>query len=70
MADVEDKFVLWSIKDAVQSDGQFDHAEIRPKVAAGLGKDLDQFVAHFLRELRQILFLQRFHIRRRTDAIE
>ena len=57
MADVEDKFVLRRVEDAVQRDGQLDDAEVRPEMSAGLRKDLDQFVAHFLRELRQILFL-------------
>ena len=42
VADVEDKSVLGSIEDAVQRDGQFDHAEIWTEMAAGLRKDLDQ----------------------------
>ena len=39
----------------MQRDGQLDHAEIRPEVAAGLREDFDQLIAHFLRELRQVL---------------
>jgi hypothetical protein len=35
-----------------------------------LGKDSDQFIAHFLRKLRQILFAQAFYIGRRPDSIE
>ena len=70
MADVEDKFVLGRIEDAMQRNGQFDDAEIRPEMSAGLRKNLDERFAHFLRELRQVLFAQRFDVRGRTDAIE
>ena len=34
VADIEDEFVLRRLEDAVQGDGQFDDAEIRPEVAA------------------------------------
>ena len=54
----------------MQRDGQLDHAEIRPEMAARLREDLDQFVAHFLRELRQVLFAQRFDVGGRTNAVE
>ena len=62
MADIEDELVLRRVEDPVQRDGQFDDAEIRPEMAAGLREDADQFVAHFLRELRQVLFAQRLDI--------
>ena len=55
MADVEDELVLRRVEDAMQRDGQLDHAEIRPEMAAGLRKNVDQLIAHFLRELRQVL---------------
>ena len=70
MADVEDELVLRRVEDAMQRDGQFDHAEIRSEMAAGLGEDVDQLIAHFLRELRQILFAKRFDVGWRTDSIE
>ncbi len=70
MADVKDEFVARSFEDAMQRDRQLDHAEIRPKVAARLGENVDQLVPHFLRELRQIVFLQRFDVRRRTNALQ
>ena len=70
VADVEDKFVLRRFENAMQRDRQLDHAEVRTEMAAGLRQDFDQLVAHFLRELRQILFAQRFDVRRRMDAIE
>ena len=56
-------------ENAVQRDRQLDHAEIRTEMAAGLRQDFDQFVTHFLRELRKILFAQRLDVGRRTDAI-
>ena len=56
VADVEDKLVLRRVENAMQRDGQLDHAEIRPEMAAGLREHLDQLVAHFLRELRQVFF--------------
>ena len=37
---------------------------------AGLRENLDQLIAHFLRELRQILFTKRFDVGWRTDSIE
>ena len=55
MTDIEDKPVLRRVEDAMQRDGQLDDAEIWPEMPAGLRKDFDQLVAHFLRELRQIL---------------
>src|SRR2546429_9929831 len=54
----------------MQRNGQLDHAEVRPEVSPSLGKDLDQFIADFLRKLRQILFAQRFDVGGRTDAVE
>ena len=58
VADVEDELVLRRVEDAMQRDGQLDHAEVRSEMAAGLREDFDQLIAHFLRELRQILFAQ------------
>jgi hypothetical protein len=37
---------------------------------AGLRQNADQFVANFLRELRQVLFAKRFDVGRRMDPIE
>ena len=55
VADVEDELVLRRVENAMQRDGQLDDAEIRSEMAAGLREDLDQLIAHFLRELRQAL---------------
>src|SRR6266478_5701274 len=70
VTDVHDKSVAWCVENAMQRDGQFDHAEIRTKMPACLRKDSDQLIAHFLRKLRQILFAQRFDVRGRTDPVE
>jgi hypothetical protein len=70
MTDVHDKAVLRRIEDSMQSNSQFDHAEIRSQMPAGLRENFDQLIAHFLRELRQILFTKRFDVGRRTDSIE
>jgi len=67
---VHDKSVSRCVENAMQRDGQFDYAEIRTKMPASLRKDSDQLIANFLRQLRQILFAQRFDIRGRTDPVE
>ena len=55
MAHVPDKLVVRRGKDAVQRDGQFDHAQIRAEVAAVLGQFGDQFVADLRRQLAAIV---------------
>jgi hypothetical protein len=37
---------------------------------AGLRENFDQLIAHFLSELRQIVFAKRFDVRGRADAVE
>jgi hypothetical protein len=69
VADVEDKLVPRRFEDAVKGNRQFDDAEVRPEVTPGLGKHLDELVAHFLRELGQVLFVQGLDIGWRTDSI-
>ena len=64
VADVEDEPVVRRIENAMKRNGQLDHAEIGPEMAAGLRKDFDQLIAHFLRELREAFLRQGFHIRR------
>ena len=61
---VHDKSVSRCVENAMQRDSQFDYAEIRSKMSASLRKDSDQLIAHFLRQLRQILFAQRFDVGR------
>src|SRR5262249_18072830 len=50
--------------------GQLDNAEIRAEMATGLRENFDQLIAHFLSELRQILFTKRSDVGWRTDSIE
>ncbi len=54
----------------MERDRQFDHAEVWSKVAAGLRKHFDELVAHFLGELWQIFFRQRFDIGGRMNSIK
>jgi hypothetical protein len=51
----------------MERDGQLDHAEVGPKMAAGLRKDLNQLIAHLLRKLRETFLWQRFHVDRRMN---
>ena len=62
MTHVHNKAVARRFEDAMQRDRQLDHTEIRSKMSAGLRKHLDEFVANFLGELRQILFAKRLDI--------
>jgi hypothetical protein len=39
-------------------------------MSTGLGKNFDQLIAHFLRELRQILLAKSLDVSRRADSIE
>src|SRR4029453_741480 len=70
MTDVHDKAIARRVEHTMQRNGQLDHAEIRSQMSSGLRKNFDQLIAHFLRELGQVLFAQRLDIRRRTDRVE
>jgi hypothetical protein len=45
VADVEDEFIFGGFEDAVESDGEFDDAEIGAEVAAGAGEGGDEVLA-------------------------
>ncbi|GAA2879524.1 hypothetical protein GCM10010524_09510 [Streptomyces mexicanus] len=47
MADVEEEHVTRGLEDAVERDGQFDHAEVRTEVAARPGHGVDEELAYF-----------------------
>src|SRR5262249_15670017 len=53
VADVSYQFVIRGIEDVVQSNGQFDHAETCPQVAAGNGNCVNclgtQFICNLLK---------------------
>src|SRR5262249_36220424 len=66
VAHVHDETVARSVEHAMQRDGQLYDAEIGSEVPAGLRKNFDQLIAHFLSELRQILFTKRLDVGWRT----
>ena len=70
VADVHDDTVTRGIEHAMQRNRQLSHSEVRSEMPAGLRENLDQLIAYFLRELRQILFTKRFDVGWRTDSIE
>src|ERR1017187_1529774 len=70
VADVPDKLVLGRVENAVQRDGQFDHAEIRREVAAGLAQHRDQFVTDFLCQRLQLLHREQLDTGRRIDHVK
>ena len=70
MTYVHDKSVAGRVEHAMQSNRQFDHAEIWAEMTSGLRQNLDQLIPHFLCKLRQILFAQRLDIGRGTDSVE
>ena len=70
MAHIHDESIAWGVENAMQRDGQLDNAEIWTEMPAGLRQNFDEFIAHFLRELRKVFFAQRFDVRWRMDSIE
>ena len=59
MADVEEEAVGRGIEDGVQREGEFDDAEVRAEVAAGVGEGLNQEGADFLGQIRHLVGLSR-----------
>jgi len=70
MTHIKDKLVLRSFKNAVQSHRQLDHAKIGSEVAAGIRKNLDEFVADLLSELRKRTSVEFFQVRRRLNRLK
>jgi hypothetical protein len=54
VADVEDEAVGRRIENGMERDGQLDHAEVGPEMAARLGQDGDELLPDFLRQRRQL----------------
>ena len=67
VGDVEDKFILGRVKNAVESDGQLDDPEVRADVATVFRRDSDQALADFLREQGQLGRRQRLDVLRAAD---
>ena len=70
VADIENETILWRIEDAMQGNRQFNDTKIRPEMPTCLRKNIDELFAHLLRQLRQLLFRDRFDVGRRTDSFE
>ena len=68
--DVEGELVLRRLKNAVERDGQLDHAKVGADVTAMVGSDRDDLVSDLLRQLRQDSCGQSFQIFRAADAID
>jgi len=70
VADVENKAVRRRIEDGVERDRKFNHAEVWPEMAAGLGQNGNQFVADFLRQLGQLLHRDFFDVGGGINGVE
>src|SRR5439155_21235150 len=70
MTDIPDEFVLRRGEDGMQRDGQLHHAEIRTEVTAVPGKDRDELVAEFLRQLLQLVQLEFLDVFRAVHHVE
>jgi hypothetical protein len=70
MAHVHDKSITGGVEDAMQGNRQFYYAKIWPQMTSGLRQDFNKLITHFVRELREILFAERFDIGGRTDSVE
>ena len=64
VADIENELVFRCVEHPVQCNREFDHTEIRPQMAAGLGKNANQFLADFLGQAGQLLGWQGLDILR------
>ena len=62
MSGIPNHDVLRRPEDAMQCNGEFDHTEVRAKVAAGRRDFLDEEGPDLLRELRHLLYRQRTDI--------
>jgi hypothetical protein len=51
---IEEEVIGGRIENIVHGDRQFDHAEVRAKMAAGAGKRRDEFAAYFFRKLNEL----------------
>ena len=70
VADVEEQLVFGGIEDGVQSQCQFDDAEIGTQMAAGLGERLDQEFANLLRQFRHLRKVQALQIGGRVNRLQ
>ena len=67
---VEDEAVAGRVEDAMQGDGQLNHAEVRSDVASVAGRDRDEALPDLGGELRQAFGRQGADVVRAADGIE
>ena len=70
VAGVEDDPVPRRVKDAVDRDGQLDHAQVRPEMAAGPCRRLDQQIADLPGEAGELILAEFLQVLRTVDALQ
>ena len=70
MTDVPDDLVPRRIEAGEQGDGEFDHAQARPDVAAGLRHHVDQPATHLGGKIRQLIARDSLKVFGTVDRIE
>ena len=70
VADIPDQFILGNIVDFVQGESQFNDAEGRGEMAAGLGDCLGQVNTNFLCQGAHLIRRQAFEVGRAIDPLE
>ena len=70
VADVKDQLVLRNVKNPVQGDGQFHHAQVGGEVAARMRNRLDQKRAYLAGELLEFVHAQVFEIPRTFNKVQ
>ena len=70
MADIPHQLVLRCVEDVMQCDGQLHRAQTRGQVSAGLADAVQQVIAQFLRQPRQLVFGQGAQVRWIADGVE
>ena len=70
MADIPNNFILGRIKNPVKSNCKLDHTEIRRQMTAVLRNRIYENLSDFLRQKRQIIFIEIFYVRRRFYFIK
>ena len=70
MADVEEELVGGGLEDPMKRNREFDHPQVRSKMAAGLGQRPDQLLANLLRKAGEILFGEFLEIGGRVDPVK
>ena len=70
VADVPDQPVIRGIEDVMQGDGELDHAEAGPEMAAGHRHRIDGFGPQRVRHALQVGFLEAAQVGRVLDCIK